>query len=77
MLDKLFELKMDKTPTLVYVQKQNRGIGELYLNGIRVKGLQEITIQASTKTGDQMIYPILKMQVVPEVLAQLINDGER
>lgn len=77
MLDKPFELKMDKTPTLVYVQEKNIGIGKLYLNGIRIEGLQAISIEANTRTLSQSPCPILKIQVVPEVLAKLINDGER
>lgn len=66
-----FELKMEKTPTLVYIQKENFGVGELYLNGKRVKGLQMVLIKASTKTGNSC--PSLVLKVFPEGLADSIT----
>jgi len=66
----MFELKFDETPTLIYVQKVSRGIGELYLNGKRLTGLQEIEIKAESKTDEYICFPELKLKVIPEKLAE-------
>ena len=73
MLEKPFELKFDITPTLIYIQKDKTGIGELFLNGKRVKGLQEITIEAAANT-DFVSFPSLMLKVIPETLAKCITE---
>lgn len=68
MLDKPFKLKLDKTPTLVYIQHEKYGIGELHINGKRIFGLQKIEIKAATKT--HCSFPELKLKIGPEKLAE-------
>ena len=69
-----FSLKFDKVPMLVYVQKEKQGIGELYLSGKRLLGLQEIEIKAETKSG--ICFPELKLKIVPEKLAELVTQED-
>lgn len=68
MNNKPFTLKFDKTPTMIYIQHENVGIGELYLDGKPLGGLQEIEIKAESKTGTT--FPELKLKVVPFKLAK-------
>jgi len=70
----MFELKFDEAPALVYVQKSNIGIGELYLNGKRLSGLQEIEIKAASKT--EVCFPELKLKIVPTELAKFGTQEE-
>jgi hypothetical protein len=71
----MFELKFDEAPTLIYIQKANRGIGELYMNGKRLTGLQEIEIKA--QSNDEKIYfPELKLKIMPEKLAEFGTQEE-
>jgi hypothetical protein len=74
MTEKPFELKLDKTPILVYIQKETHGMGELYLNGKRLTGLQEIEIKAETKT--EICFPELKLKIIPKKLAEFGTQEE-
>jgi hypothetical protein len=74
MLDKPFELKMDKTPTLVYVQKENVGVGELYLNGKILHGLQEVVIEATTKDEVTTAPCTLRLKIIPEFLSRIMTE---
>ena len=74
MLNKPFKIELDSTPTLVYIQKRDIGIGELYINGKKINGLQEIEITAATSTGT--CFPELKIKVVPSALAEF-GTGEK
>jgi len=66
--DKMFELKFDTPPLLAYIQKEPCGMGELYLRGKRLCGLQEIEIKAETRDATRV--PELKLKIVPEKLAE-------
>lgn len=68
MLDKPYEHTFRKKPMLMYIQHENHGIGELYLNGKRIYGLQEIEILAQTATD--ACFPKLKLKIIPEELAK-------
>lgn len=63
-----FSLVFDEAPTLVYVQKSKVGIGELYLNGKRLYGLQKIELEAETSA--ETSFPELRLTVVPSALAE-------
>jgi hypothetical protein len=74
MIEKPFELRLKTTPTLIYIQSDNVGIGKLYLNGKQIHGLQEIEIKSESKTGT--CFPELKLKIVPNKLTEFGTSVE-
>ena len=42
-------INFDKVPKFLYFNEDNKGCGQVFLDGVRRKGLQDIKIQAHTK----------------------------
>ena len=59
----------DSTPVFNYIQYGDGGIGELYIDGIRVKGLISIEIKAETKS-DEPTFPTITIEIAPTVTAR-------
>ena len=56
-----------KENVLVYVNKDPYGVGVLFVNGKRITGLQDVSINAHTTDSSQH-YMTLKLQVAPTAL---------
>jgi len=69
MLEKQFELKLENTPTLIYIHEKETGIGKLYLNGKLVKGLQRISIEAETDT-ELVSFPKLRIETISGIFCE-------
>ncbi|MFA6056286.1 MAG: hypothetical protein WC769_13035 [Thermodesulfovibrionales bacterium] len=59
----------ENTPTLLYMQEKETGIGKLYLNGKLVQGLQKISIEAETDS-DFVSFPKLRIETTPQLFAK-------
>lgn len=44
-------IKLDKIPRLLYISEDGKGCGQVYENGVRIKELCKVNIQASTDDG--------------------------
>jgi hypothetical protein len=71
MLNKPF--KLSKTPRIVYTLDKSYGIGQLYLNGKRIKGLIDIKISAHTR-DDDVHFARIELEVEPKALADSIIE---
>jgi hypothetical protein len=74
MLNKKFEL--DYTPTVIYTQDNPEGIGKLYLNGVRAKGLIKIDLHGETRGLDKIVSSTLNIEVIPDVFANSLVKEE-
>jgi len=43
-------IKLDKVPSLLYINEDGNGCGQVYLKGVRVKGVQQVNIKAESLT---------------------------
>jgi hypothetical protein len=47
--DKSMNIKLDKIPSLLYINEEGEGCGQVYLDGKRIKALYEANIHAKTR----------------------------
>jgi hypothetical protein len=50
------KFELDYTPSIVYTQDRQFGIGKLYINGERIRGLIDIKIDAHTQDANVRFY---------------------
>jgi hypothetical protein len=54
-------INFDKVPKLLYFNEESKGVGQIFLNGVQRKNLQDVKIQARTRDEDG--WPPLKYRI--------------
>lgn len=54
-------IKFDKVPRLIYFNEEGSGVGQVYFDGVRRKGLQKVRFEA--QTADEKGRPPLKYRI--------------
>lgn len=64
-------INFEKVPRFIYINEDGLGVGQVYFDGVRRKGLQKVKIEA--KTSDAKINPPLKYKIQ---YVELNSNGE-
>lgn len=62
-------ISLDKVPRFIYINEEGIGVGQVYFDGVRRKGLQKVEIEALTRTLNDKEFVPLKYRV------QYIDSG--